>query len=202
LGFLQNIRQVLFPIQQQDVQEEKVFDSSFIFPYSEDKEVKRQQIWENLQKGILFEDTQVLIPWMTSFAGINRIAEQRRNSGDRTEWFLGKHTVMDGYTCLAGVMKWLFVKDSEPFSRIEEWLGADDEGNQKFLFLRDKFTDLLGEPSLSDLSEFGSFQLGSLEWTNGNVRISLSGIEQFACKYRLYIGLTTNPNWPEGIAGN
>lgn len=31
---------------------------SFVFPYSEDKVIKRQQIWDNLQNGLLIEDSK------------------------------------------------------------------------------------------------------------------------------------------------
>ena len=92
-------------------------------------------------------------------------------------------------------MKWVFVKNVNPFSEIEEWLGFDYEGNEKFLMLKDKLIDLFGEPSLIEMRKLGSLDLGSIEWTNQKVRIRLSGIEQFACKYRLYIGLTENANW-------
>ncbi|MFN0176451.1 MAG: hypothetical protein ACKVU0_17560 [Saprospiraceae bacterium] len=190
MRILQNIKEKLFPTQRQ-----KAFDTSFVFPYSNDKEVKRNQMWENLQKGILFEDTKILIPWLTPFAKLETFAEQRKDSGDRTDWFLGKHQILDDYTCHAGVMKWIFVKNSKPFSEIEDWLGFDYEGNEKFLLLKDKLTDLLGEPTKIEMDKFGVFDVGSVEWTNQKVRIRLSGIEQFACKYRLYIGLTENPNW-------
>lgn len=172
-----------------------MLDASFIFPYSIDKEIKRQQIWDNLQKGILFEDTGVLIPWLTTFADIGKIVEQRKDSGDRTNWFLGKHEILDGYACKVELMKWIFVKNSNPISEIYEWLGYDNEGNEKFLFLKNKLTILLGEPAIIELEKFGDLEIGSLEWTNQKVRIRLSGIEQFALKYRLYIGLTDNKNW-------
>ncbi len=148
-----------------------------------------------MEKGILFEDTNVLIPWSTPFSDINRLAEQRKDSGDRTNWFLGKHQILDGYICYVGVMKWIFVKESNSFAQIEEWLGSDDEGNEKFKGLRDKFNNLLGEPSLLQLEKFGSFELGSVEWAYKNVKVRLSGIEQFAFKYRLYVGLAENQNW-------
>lgn len=190
MNFFQNIKKTFFPTKRL-----AALDTTFVFPYSDDKEVKRQQVWDNLQKGLLFEDTGVLIPWRTPFGDLDRYAEQRRDNGDRTEWFLGKHQILDGYTCFVGVMKWLFVKNSKPFSEIEEWLGFDYEGNEKFLLLQHKLTELLGEPSLLELEKFGDFDLGSIEWTNQEVKVRLSGIEQFAYKYRLYIGLTESPNW-------
>jgi hypothetical protein len=189
LNFIQKIKDALFP-----TPPTQVLDASFIFPYSQDKQIKRQQIWDNLQKGILFEDTGTLLPWLTTFSAIHKFAEQRRNSGDRTNWFLGKHDILDGYPCYVGLMKWIFVKDSNPISEIEEWLGSDNEGNEKFLFLKEKLTDLFGEPSFIELEKFGDLDIGSIEWADQKVRIRLSGIEQFSLKYRLYIGLIDNKN--------
>mgnify|MGYP003584582087 FL=1 len=80
------------------------------------------------------------------------------------------------------------------FSRTDEFLGFDNEGNKKFLELKEKFTNLLGEPNYIQLEKFGNYDLGGIEWTNRKISIYLSGIEQFACKYRLYIGLKENEN--------
>jgi hypothetical protein len=164
--------------------------TDFIYPYSTEAETKRQQVWENLQKGILFEDVQVFIPWLTPYSDVDRYAVKRRNSGDRTNWFLGEHKIMDGVHSFVGVMKWITVGWKKPVSKIEEFLGVDGEGNQKFLGLIEHLTNLLGVPGVHDLEKFGEFDLGVVQWTNGNVTVSLVGIEQFECKYRLHIGLT------------
>ena len=164
-------------------------DSNFIFPYSTDKEIKRRQIWENLQSGLLFEDTQVFIPWLTPYSELDKYAEDRKDSGDRTNWFLGKHKILDGFESYVGVMKWLDIDSKKPFGMTDEFLGSENNGYQKFLELKEKLTDLLGEPTSIELEKYDNLDLGHIEWTNGKVSISLSGIEQFACKYRLYIGL-------------
>lgn len=188
-----NILKGLRKIFSADVQTETL-DYSFIFPYSNDREIKRQQIWNNLQKGILFEEKQILIPWLTAFSELDKFAEQRKDRGDRTNWFLGEHKILDGFNSFVGVMKWITVKKSNPFSEIEEFLGFDYEGNQKFTFLKTRLTDLLGEPSNISLEKFSDFDLGAVEWINRNARIRLSAIEQFSCQYRLSIGLTDNKN--------
>ena len=172
----------------------KRLENSFTFPYSADKEIKRKQIWDNLQKGILFEDTQVLIPWLTPYSELDNYAEQRKESGDRINWFLGQHKILDGLNSYVGVMKWRYIKDNKPFSQTDEFLGFDNEGNKKFLELKEKFTELLGEPTYIQLEKFGDFDLGDITWSNQKIGISLIGIEQFACKYRLYIGLKENEN--------
>ncbi|TDQ11502.1 hypothetical protein [Pedobacter metabolipauper] len=167
----------------------KAVSCNFIFPYATDPEVKRKQIWENLQKGLLFEDTGVLIPWTATYMEIHRIAVKRRDSGDRTNYFLGEHNILDGFHSFVGVMKWADKKSNEPFMYTDEYLGTDDVGNEKFLMLKDKLTALLGTPNRIDLEKFGHNDIGSIEWQQGEIIISLTGIEQFACKYRMYIGL-------------
>ena len=167
----------------------KQMNSNFIFPYSTDKEIKRRQLWKNLQSGLLFEDNQVFIPWLTPYSELDKYAEDRKDSGDRTNWFLGKHKILDGFESYVGVMKWLDIDSKKPFGMTNEFLGSENNGYQKFLELKEKLTDLLGEPTSIELEKYDNLDLGHIEWTNGKVSISLSGIEQFACKYRLYIGL-------------
>ncbi|MBP6576948.1 MAG: hypothetical protein KA796_05520 [Chryseobacterium sp.] len=167
----------------------KQMNSNFIFPYSTDKEIKRRQLWKNLQSGLLFEDNQVFIPWLTPYSELDKYAEDRKDSGDRTNWFLGKHKILDGFESYVGVMKWLDIDSKKPFGMTDEFLGSENNGYQKFLELKEKLTDLLGEPTSIELEKYDNLDLGHIEWTNGKVSISLSGIEQFACKYRLYIGL-------------
>ena len=167
----------------------KQMNSNFIFPYSTDKEIKRRQLWKNLQSGLLFEDNQVFIPWLTPYSELDKYAEDRKDSGDRTNWFLGKHKILDGFESYVGVMKWLDIDSKKPFGMTDEFLGSENNGYQKFLELKEKLTDLLGEPTSIELEKYDNLDLGHIEWTNGKVSISLSGIEQFAYKYRLYIGL-------------
>lgn len=158
------------------------------FPYSEDPNVKRQQIWANLQKGILLEDTGVLIPWNKSFASLDAYAEKRLDSGDRTNWYLGKHVILDGYSCHIEVKKWSFVSNWRRFSRINVWLGHDNEGNKTFLLLREKITNMLGAPATVELEKFGDLDLGVIQWKQNKIEISLVGIEVFNCKYWLHVG--------------
>ena len=161
----------------------------FVFPYAEEEETRRAQIWDNLLKGILFEDTQLFIPWNTSYEVIDTLAEQKRESGDRTTWFLGKHSILHGYPCYVGVMKWLYIKPSEPFKKIEEYLGTDAEGYERFQQLRQHLTNVLGTPDTADLEQSANMELGTISWTRSNVMVALTGIEQFDYKYRLFVGL-------------
>jgi hypothetical protein len=167
-------------------------DTSFVFPYATDKELKRQQIWENLQKGILWEESGILIPWSTAYDDLRKFAAEKTVKGDRTIWSLGSHQILDGYTCEPDVQKWAFISDLEPFSRIKIWLGYDQAGTEVFLKLKEKLTDLLGAPSSVDAEDRAGVPLDIITWENKGVMIKLSGIDQHVFKYTLHIGLTGN----------
>jgi len=169
-------------------------ERAFVFPYSTDKLEKRNEIWSNLQKGLLLEDEKVLIPWETSFNQLYKYKEKRSDSGDRTVWYLGKHKILDGYESLLETMMWIYLPWTNPMTKISENIGTDFEGNKNFLGLRERITDLLGEPTKVDLEKFGSFDLGVIKWINGSVQISLVGIEHFNCRYSMTIGLIEDKN--------
>lgn len=169
-------------------------DNSFIFPYSADKALKRQQIWANLQKGLLFEDQEILVPWLTPFNQIDNFKEKRKDIGDRTQWYLGKRKILDGYEGHFEVMKWMWLPWTNPITKISENIGEDDEGMNRFHYLKDYLTDLLGTPAKTDLEKFGAFDLGSIQWQNRAVKITLVGIEHFNCRYSFSIGLVKDSN--------
>jgi len=170
------------------------FDNSFTFPYSADITEKRKQIWDNLQKGLLFEDKQVLIPWLTPFNQLDTIKERRHDMGDRTLWYLGKRTILDGYDGHFEVMKWVWLPWANPMTEICENIGHDFEGLKKFHYLNNYITDLLGDPTIKELEKFGSFDVGEIQWQNGLVKLTLVGIEHFNCRYSFSIGLVRDGN--------
>ena len=164
------------------------FDAGFIFPYSSDKVEKRDQIWKNLKQGILLEDKNMLVPWLLPFGKLDIIKENRIDSGDRTNWYLGKRTILDGYEAHIEVMKWKFVPLNKPIKRISENLGRDEQGMKKFTFLKGHITGLLGDPTKSSVGKIGAFDTGEISWERGSVSISLVGIEHFDFRYTLNIG--------------
>lgn len=189
MNIIEQIKNLLFP-----GNAIKLSFNKFIYPYSTDPEIKKEQIWKNLQKGLLFEDTGVLIPWTSTYLQIHHLAVKKKKSADRTNYFLGEHDILDGFHSFVGIMKWADEKMDKPFMYTDEFLGVDDIGNEKFLMLKEKLTALLGEPNRINLGKFGHNDVGSITWQRGKVAITLDGIEQFACKYRMYIGLETEDN--------
>lgn len=171
--------------------------TEFIFPYSTKTEQKRVQVWSNLQSGILFEDTGTFVRWDLPFSEIDALAEQKNESADRTNWYLGKRTILDGHQIHIGVMKWEWIPETNPINEISQSLGYDFDGNERFLELIDQFTSLLGEPNNKELTKFGQFDLGCFVWENGAISISLVGVEIFNCRYSLTIGLKKKKAQPE-----
>jgi len=169
-------------------------DNKFTFPYSSDKTIKRQQVWDNLQKGLLFEDQRILIPWLTPFNQIDNFNVKRHDSGDRTNWYLGKRTILDGYEGHFEVVKWVWLPWANPITEISENLGHDTEGMKKFHYLKEYLTNLLGEPPKTDLEKFGSFDLGIIQWQKGLAKLTIVEIEHFNCRYSFSIGLVRDRN--------
>ena len=169
-------------------------DQNFIYPYSNDKEQKRKEIWSNLQKGILFEDTLTFINWETPFNQLNKFKEQRRDSGDRTVWYFGKRKIIDGYESHIESMMWMYLPWTNPFREITERIGHDYEGEKRFHELINYFTDLLGEPTSIEIEKWGKIDLGEVTWVNGRVRINIIGFEMHNVRYHLNIGLIEDKN--------
>ena len=165
---------------------------TFIYPYSVEINERRKQIWDNLQKGLLFEDTQTFIPWTTKYKDLDKFKETKEERGDRTYWYLGQQKVLNGLTCHIGVLKWKYQPDNSNFDKVEENLGTDEDGNERFLQRIDHLTKLLGPPTKSELKKFGIYDLGVVTWTNGTIEISVVGIEMFNCRYSLNIGRIVN----------
>ncbi len=170
-------------------------DTSFTFPYSSDKTIKRQQVWDNLQKGLLFEDQGILIPWLTPFNQVDSFKEKRHDSGDRTNWYLGKRTILDGYEGHIEVMKWMWLPWTNAFERVTAHLGFGKDGHQNFLQLIDHLKNLLGTPTKTEIEfENENFTEGSYEWTYGEVKIRVSGFDMHGARYQFRIGLIQDSN--------
>jgi hypothetical protein len=165
-----------------------------VFPYSSDKEVKKQQLIHNLQKGLLLEDKKILIPWETPFNQVDKFKEQRRDSGDRTEWYLGKHPILDGYICGIEIMMWMHLPWKNPMTEISVDLSYDYQGMNNFYRLKEHLTERFGQPHKTDINKWGDLDLGLIQWHFGKIKIDLVGIEHFAARYSFHLGLIRNRN--------
>ena len=170
---------------------ESKVNTKFIFPYSPDKLEKRKQVWENLQKGVLFEDNGTLLIWGTPYIQLDQLKEGKKYRADRTEWYLGKRTILDGYESHLEVMKWNW-KEQHVITKIDENLGFDEDGEKKFNHLKIYLSGLLGKPSKMDIGKFGMLDIGEVHWEFGLVSVYIIGIEHFNCRYSFHIGLTNS----------
>ena len=166
-------------------------DNTFIFPYSADEPEKRKQVWSNLQKGVLLEDKAVLVKWGTPYTELDLLKEGKKFRADRTEWYLGKKVILDGYESNIEVLKWAW-KEQDFITKFDENLGFDAEGEKKFNYLKTYLTKLLGDPVKADVQKFGFLNIGEVYWQNGIVSVYIIGIEHFNCRYSFHISLAAN----------
>jgi len=185
LSFFNRIRENI-----RQISTSRKVNSSFTFPYSTDETEKRKQVWENLQKGVLFEDNGIFLRWGTTYTTLDQIKESKKFRADRTEWNLGKRTILYGYESNLEVLKWNW-KEQEVITKIDENLGFDEEGEKKFNYLKVHLTDLLGKPSKMEIEKFGALDIGEVHWEYGLISVYIIGIEHFNCRYSFHIGLTT-----------
>ena len=169
-------------------------DNTFVFPYPTDKELKRKQLIDNLQKGLLLENKGILVPWLTPFNKVDSFKEQRSDSGDRTEWYLGKQTILDGYVGGLEIMMWMNLPWTNPLTEIKVDLSYDYQGMQNFHELKDHLIDRFGQPHKSDIHKWGDFDLGLIQWQFDRIKMDLVGFEHFAAKYSFHIGLIKDRN--------
>lgn len=169
-------------------------DTSFVFPYSNDKETRKQQLIDNLQKGLLLEDKGILIPWLTPFNKLYKFQEQRRDRGDRTVWYLGQRTVLDGYIGGLEIMMWMFLPWTNPITEIKIDLSYDYQGMKNFHELKEHLIDRFGQPHTSEINKWGDLDVGLIQWRFGKIKLDLVGIEHFAARYSLHIGLIKDRN--------
>jgi hypothetical protein len=170
-------------------------ETTFIWPYSNGKVKKRNEIWSNLQKGLLLEDKKTLIHWETPFNQLDNYKEKRNDKGDRTEWYFGKHKILDGLECHLETMMWIYLPWTNPFERISENLGYGIDGYKRFQETFKHLSDLLGEPTKEKIEfEDKTFFEGSYEWTRGNVSIRILGFDMHGSRYMMKVGLNSSRN--------
>lgn len=164
-------------------------EAPFIFPYSEDKDTRMAQIKNNLQHGILFEDTGFFLPWSTPYGALDNIAEQKREGGGHIYWYLGHHVILGGFKSHVTVHK-LGNEMSDPIHKIEEMLGVEKAGEDRANEARDIFNESLGELKNPDYGKVGYLDLGNMHWVAGDCHVNVVGIERFDYFYYLYVGLS------------
>ncbi|RYZ38613.1 MAG: hypothetical protein EOP49_30900 [Sphingobacteriales bacterium] len=160
----------------------------FIYPYSPDKLAQREQIWKNLERGLLLEDKGYYLTWDTPFSLMDRYCETLSSRNDRTEWFMGKQPVLGGFCCNTEVMKWWYQSWDEPIGGVSCILGYGESGLLQMRAAGIHLLDTLGPPDVMK-KESSELETGTVSWRKGSVEVSLVGFMHYGTMYRLNIGL-------------
>jgi hypothetical protein len=164
---------------------------TFVFPYSNDVEVKKYELIQNLEKGILLEDTKEFLDWRMSFKDLEPYCSSIEEKGDRFNYYLGEHTILDGLDCHLTVMRWIYNSKSNPFSQVDFFLGFDSIAIKKLKEIEDHITQKIGEPTKKE-SWSGDEMI--VKWKFKYSNITLITWERFAIHGMLHIGLNENNN--------
>jgi|GEM_PF-3012607 len=163
---------------------------SFRFPYSPDPLLRREELWHNLQHGILLEDKGVLLAWDTPFLMLRKYAERYYPQTRRSKalWQLGRHPVLDGYILDVGIYRERLQYTDQPFRRASVLLGFGESGLYALRDLLVHLTDRFGQPDNGQLSELGDLSVGEVSWRKGDTEIRVSAVGQYTVECYLYIG--------------
>lgn len=163
----------------------------FLPPYTDSQLDLNTQLITNLEHGILFEDTNQLISWSTSFNEFKKVAVEIKERGDRTELKHGKRKVLNGLELNFYTMQWINTSPKLSFGSIESFLGHENEGKILAEIVTKHLIENLGEPVIKTEDD-GEY---SREWKFNKAKISIVCWQHFSWKYELKIGLINEPNW-------
>jgi len=169
----------------------KKLDLTFKFPYSGDARTKKNELIDNLQKGLLFEDTEDFLNWKMSFKELESYCLKIEEKGDRVNYYLGEHTILDGLDCHITVMRWIDKPKSNPFSQIDFFLGFDSITIKNLKEIEKHIVLKLGEPTAK---EAWSEDEMKIEWKFDKSNITLLTWQRFAIHGMLHVGLNENKN--------
>jgi hypothetical protein len=126
-----------------------------------------------------------------SFRDIESHCIKIEEKGDRVNYYLGEHTLLDGLKCNVTVMRWIDKPKSNPFSQINFFLGFDSIAVDKLKDIEEHITKKIGKPTAK---ENWSVDEIKVEWKFDQSYITLITWERFAIHGKLNIGLKENTN--------
>jgi len=140
---------------------------------------------EILNEGILFEDRDEFLKWGSSIRKLSNTIRNKKISGDRTVYYWGKHTVLNGLELDLTTMFWRYRIESlfKKFNHIEFWAIGDKEAENYLELIRGHIENQFGNPTKEETEN----REVSLEWEINNVKISLYFFEQHVYKLHLKI---------------
>lgn len=79
--------------------------SKIIFPYSNEFEKRKLEIWSNLEKGIYLENNGILLRWNWFYNFPNEIVKRFDNRTYYEEWSFGLQNILNGFELHIGTEK-------------------------------------------------------------------------------------------------
>lgn len=156
----------------------------YIYPYSEDFSLRRIQLIQNLEKGILFEDLNFFVEWNERFKNLQ--SHYHKKQKNKTYRDNGRHVIIDGLQI--GLDPEERLTNSSLFIMIESFLGFDDEGHNRYLQIKSHLSERFGMPTKSHNNlPYDFYGDTSDYWIYDKFEISLSVWERFAVHYALRI---------------
>lgn len=158
----------------------------YVFPYSTEPTLRKQELIQNLTNGILFEDLELFVEWNVPFKNLERYVWRKRKK--KTYADTGNHIILDGIEVFLDPNKAMI--NSLPFIDISSFLGFDEQGHKRFLEVGRHLIDRFGEPSeLEDTLPYDFYADKTSRWIYPKFQISLNVWERFAVHYDLRIKL-------------
>ncbi len=139
----------------------------------------------DLEKGILFEDTNILLEWGKPILNLaKQIGADVITQPDRTiiEW--GNHKILDGL-CL-DLSNTFLLKSPREFKSIEYKTSGDHESLENFKLIAQQLLNQFGSPTTKE-GELNDISEKFWKWETSIVNISLILFEQHAYKLALSI---------------
>jgi len=157
---------------------------NYIFPYSSDRKTRRQELIQNFENGVLFEDLELFVEWNVPFRNLEHFFWRKKK--DRSFSDTGQHTILDGLQVFVDPHKAML--NSQPFIDLSSFLGFDDQGHHRFVEVKGHLTDRFGEPTEQENTlPYDFYGDKSAKWIYRKFRVSLNVWERFAVHYRLGI---------------
>jgi hypothetical protein len=154
------------------------------FPYSNDPEIKRQELIKNFENGVLFEDLELFVEWNVPFRNLQRYVRKKQKNKSYLDH--GRHIIIDGLEVFLEPHKLMI--NSLPFINVSSFLGFDEQGHNRFLEVTSHLIDKFGNPTRSDNTLPFDFRgAKSTRWIYPSFQISLNVWERFAIHFDLRI---------------
>jgi len=145
-----------------------------------------KQIFESINKGILFEDNGHFFEWNRTIRGLRKENIFKKvSAGDRTIYYWGMHQILDGLELELYSFYWKHKLENinKRFKSIEFKVVGDDISAFYFNLIRNHIEGLFGKGVEDIVSDSDKL----IKWSINGVKLSLLLFEQFVYKLNFKI---------------